>query len=344
MKKAFCLLILLLIFFLFMFGCNDKTFEKKDNVNKIIEDKTNEELDYKEPITIRIASPIGNTALTFARVIENKALSKNISVDFKLLDGPMEIPLLLQKEEVDILLMPVNLAAKMYNKGVNYKLLNVVFWGAFNIVTSNETINDWSDLKGKELYLFGEGSTPDIITRFLLKANGIDPETDIKLIYQQANQNALMLIANKISIAVLPEPASTKALMENNDLKAILNYNTEWKEIVGGENYLAQAGMMINNTFAKNKKDLIHIFIKLYLKELKALFNETGLFGELSEKHNLVGDRELVEKSVNRFGINYKSALESKDSLDIYFNVLSGFDPESIGGNIPDDNFYYLED
>ncbi len=299
------------------------------------------ESDLDEPITLKIAVPNGSPAVTFARAIEEKGFTKNIKADIKLLDGPSQIPSILIKGDYPFVFMPLNLASKMYNKGINYKLLNVVVWGSFNIVTSNQEIKNLEDLKNKDLYLFGEGSTPDILTRFFLEGKGIDPDKDINLIYQQANQNAQLLIAGKIETALVPEPVSTKAQMENNKLRTIIEYNEEWKKSAGKDKPLAQAGIMVNSDYAQNNPDVVKSFEEIYRKEITMFYDKPDLFGKLSAKNKIVSNEEIVTNSYKNLGVKYKSAVSVMDEVKAYLNVLYKFDPKVIGGKIPGDDFFY---
>ncbi|MFW5800013.1 MAG: ABC transporter substrate-binding protein [Spirochaetota bacterium] len=326
LKKSISIFIIIL-FALLIINCGSEEQEQNSTNN----------------MTLNIKAPKISPALTFARIIENKAFNDNIKVDFTLLSSPTEIPPILQKESADLVFMPLNLAAKLYNKGVNYQLYNVVIWGLLNIVTSDPDINDWKDLKGKELYVFGKGSTPDILTQFLLKKNGLTPGKDIKLIYKQPEQNAQLIIANKIKVAVLPEPVSTLTKLKNEKAKVIIDYNEEWKKLVSDNIELAQAGIMINKDFAENNKETVKKISELYRKEIKYLLNNPEPIAELAVKHKIAANENLIIKSIDKLGLRYKSAEDSMKEVKEYFKVLYNFNPQTIGGKLPDDDFYYTE-
>jgi NitT/TauT family transport system substrate-binding protein len=289
---------------------------------------------------VSIAVPAGSPALTFARVIEKQALSEDIPVGINLLEGPSHIPIITQKEQADFIFMPLNIASKLYNKGVGYRLLNVVSWGALNIVTSDEGINDWEDLKGRELYLFGRGASPDILTRFFLSRKGIDLD-QLSLVYQTPQQNAQLLITDKFNTALLPEPVSTMALQRNTSLRVVLKYNEEWQDIFGKDQSLAQAGIMVNNRFAEENPKLVETFSNLYKKEIEDLFRSPEEFGELAQKHRILTSKELVLESYQKLGIRYMTAQEAKEKVLSYLEVLHEFNPEVLGGKVPDDEFFY---
>lgn len=328
MNRYLKLIFIMLSAVLLILSCNDDSADTVD-------DKGNTDT------IVRIAVPVGSPAVTVARFLENGSIDKNINADVKLLDGPTEIPLLMTKKQADFIFVPLNLGAKLYNKGLEYKFLNVSVWGSFYIVSTNPDIKTWEDIKGRELYLFGEGSSPDILTKTILEAKGLDIEKDIKLVYQAANQNAQMVIADKIELALLPEPVCTLATMKNPNVKRVFEYSKEWSDIYGNDIKLAQAGFMVSNDFASKHPDIVDKFSKAYENEISALFKNTKEFAEYSEKHKIVANKVLVNKSLNRMGIEYKDAVNVKKDIEQYLKVLHDFNPVTIGGNIPDKDFYY---
>ena len=58
--------------------------------------------------------------------------------------------------------------------------------------------------KGEDVYMMGKGLVPDIVFRTLCKENGIDPDTDINIIYLSgATELAPNFLAGKTKISIL---------------------------------------------------------------------------------------------------------------------------------------------
>ncbi len=49
---------------------------------------------------------------------------------------------------------------------------------------------------------------------------------------------------------------------------------------------------------------------------------------------------ELAKLSIPNCNLGYIPALEAYESIDMYYNILYGFDYESIGSAVPDEDFY----
>jgi NitT/TauT family transport system substrate-binding protein len=78
--------------------------------------------------------------------------------------------------ELDIVAVPANLAAILYNNtDGDVLLLAINTLGVMYIVENGDTVQSMADLKGKTIYSTGKGSTPEYVLRYLLSENGIDP-------------------------------------------------------------------------------------------------------------------------------------------------------------------------
>lgn len=125
------------------------------------------------------------------------------------------------KGEADCTILPVNVAAKLYNKGVPVKLANVSTWGLLYLVSGDPDVKRLTDLRGRELYVGARGATPDILTRYLLAKNGIGKgEADIK--YAQSPEIAQMIIGGLARTAVLPEPLVTQVTSKKPSVMSLL--------------------------------------------------------------------------------------------------------------------------
>ncbi|MFY9073978.1 hypothetical protein OZZ08_03370 [Malaciobacter mytili] len=75
---------------------------------------------------IVVAGPIATVSHPFFHMIENNSL-KDITkkLEFKLWKNPDELRSMILNKEVDFIAIPTNVAANLYNKNQNIKLLGV---------------------------------------------------------------------------------------------------------------------------------------------------------------------------------------------------------------------------
>ena len=101
--------------------------------------------------------------------------------------------------------MPANLASVLFNKsngGVVVAGINTL--GVLYIVETGEQISSVEDLRGKNIYSTGKGTTPEYTLNYLLTSNGIDPETDVTIEYKsEATEVAAMLSESDDAVAML---------------------------------------------------------------------------------------------------------------------------------------------
>lgn len=52
-------------------------------------------------------------------------------------------------------------------------------------------------------------------------------------------------------------------------------------------------------------------------------------------------DAGVVEKAIPHMALDFASASESKEVLSTYYQTLMNYSKDSIGGKLPDEQFYY---
>ncbi len=104
--------------------------------------------------------------------------------DLQLYGAADEIVPLLIKGELDMAAIPANLAATLYQKtngGIQAVAVNTL--GVLYVVEKGDTVHSMADLKGRTILSTGKGTTPEYVLRYLLTANGLDPDKDVTIEY-----------------------------------------------------------------------------------------------------------------------------------------------------------------
>ena len=134
------------------------------------------------------------------------------SYEFTMAVQADELLPLMVKGDLDIALLPANVAAILYQKMEGQlAVIDINTLGVLYIVTGNSGITSVEDLKGRTIYLTGKGTTPDYVLRYLLAGNGLT-EDDCKLEYKsEATEVAALLSQNPEAVGLLPQPFVTAA-------------------------------------------------------------------------------------------------------------------------------------
>jgi NitT/TauT family transport system substrate-binding protein len=151
-KKMFTLSLILLIVTTTVFA--QAEFEKADQAGKV-----NVELAV-------MAGPTGFSSAKIAR--DNGEIGSNVLVNTSVYASPNEVVAKLTNGEVDVAALPTNLAAILYNKGVDIKLVAVIGNGMLNVLSTNPEnwVNTKIQIPG------GPSATPNQIASMLIGENG----------------------------------------------------------------------------------------------------------------------------------------------------------------------------
>ena len=246
--------------------------------------------------------------------------------------------------DLDIVLVPANVAGVLYNKtegGISVIDINTL--GVLYMVSGDDSIQSIKDLGGKTLYLTGKGTTPDYVLQYLLAENGLTTD-DLTLEYKsEATEVAAILAENPDAIGLLPQPFVTAACMQNEALSIVLDMTEEWAAVQGeGGSSLVTGVTVVRNEFLQQNIEAVAKFMEEH-KESTDYANEN-----VEEAAALVAARGIVEKApvaakaMPYCNIVYIDSEDMKQALSGYLEVLYDADASSVGGSLPADDFYYI--
>ncbi len=327
MKRRLLLFLLSLVFILSLaFGCG----------------KVEEQAEVKEPQTIKFYYPDGLPALTVAKLAkENPNMNENITIDYKKQETPDLLASKIIKGEADIAIVPSNLAVQAFNKGIPYKLVGTSTWGSLYLI-STEDIETFEDLKGKEIYSFAKGLTPDIVFRYVLSGNGIDPDKDVEITYlNSGSEVAPAFLGGKTNLAVVAEPLATNVIMKKEEAKVIFSLNEEWSKIIESDNGYPQSSLIIKSDLIENEKEFVKKFLEMYEGSSRWAVEHPEELGDYAEKLGIGVKKEAIIKGRDRMNMRFVEVKDCRKEYETYFKAMLDFAPESIGGKLPDEEFYF---
>ena len=333
MKKIISILLILSFALTILSGCASKVNNAPEPTKVGIKELEN--------IKIKVVAPAGAPTLSMIKMFkENPSFGEHVDIRYETVKSPDLMASKIISGEVDIAVVPTNLAAALYNKGVDYKLAASSVWGILYIV-GNEEITSWNDLRGKEIHTLGRGLTPDIVLRYLLSSNGIDPEKDVTLTYMgEAAELASSFIAGKSSISVIPEPALSNVMMKKQDTVILLDLQKEWSKLNQGDTSYPQASLVIKNEVIEKNPEFVQMFLQEYEDSINWLSANAAKAGEYNEELETGLSKGAVVNGLERSNIQYRGSKAAKQAIEKYLKVLLEYAPETVGGKLPDESFY----
>ncbi len=209
--------------------------------------------------------------------------------------------------------------------------------GVLYVLENGNSVNSVSDLSGKTIYSSGQGAVPEYVLNYLLEKNGV---TDAAIEYKsQHDEVAAALVDGTAQIAMLPEPFVTAAMMKNPDLRIALDVTDEWNKVSDSE--LAMGCIIVRNDFLKEHEGAVKTFLSEYKDSIDYVNNNVTEASQLVEKFGIMATAQAAEKSIPNCNIVFVDGSDMESMLNDLFDVLYAANPKSIGGTVPDKEFYY---
>ena len=293
-----------------------------------------------EEVVIRLGVPKAPPTLPLLHMADAGLLGDNVKIELDIWDAPEQLIAMVQDGEHDMFAFPLTVAAKLYNKGLPVRLTNVNTWGVTYFITTDPDLTEWSQLKGKTVYVPLQSSPPDALTQFFLNEAGLKVGEDVEIVYSTTAEISQMMAAGKIEYATLIEPQVTAAKMNNDQVRVAFSFEDEWKKVKGEDSIVPNAGLGTTEKFISENPELEAEFEAAYEESLSWVLENPADAAALAEEQ-LGLKAPLVEKAIPNMGLIYKNAMDAKTDLDGFYQLLNDFDPSMIGGKVPDETLYY---
>ncbi len=294
-------------------------------------------------VAVRIASLKGPTTMGLVKLMSDAA-SGSAAADYHVTmhGSPDEIVPGLVKGEIDVALVPANLAAVLYNKTEGaVQLLAINTLGVLYVVESGDSVHRFGDLKGRKVYSTGKGTSPEYVLNYLLERNGLDPARDLTVEYKsESTELAAMLQAGKATLAVLPQPFVTVVQAQNPKVRVALDLTREWSA-VSPESGLITGVAVVRKEFAQANPSVVGTFLADYRASTEFTNSHVSDAAQLIVKAGIVPSAPIAEKAIPTCNITFIDGAEMKSKVSGYLQVLFDANPASVGGAMPGDDFYY---
>lgn len=328
-------------------GCSSKKQETPEKDVKQSETKKNNDNQTKKEeaaADITIACMKGPTAIGMIKLLSDsdKGASKN-RYHYTITGTADEITAGLVNGSLDMAAVPCNLASVLYNntKGeIVTAAINTL--GVLYIVEGGETIQSVGDLKGKTLYSTGQGTTPEYTLRYLLTKAGLDPDKDVTIEYKSEAADVVSSLAqNPEAAAMLPQPYVTIAQMNNDKLRIALDITKEWE--AADKNSTVITGVIVaRKSFIEEHPDAFRNFLSEYSQSTGFASSNVDETAALLEQFDIF-KAAVAKKAIPYCNVTYIDGKEMQEKMLSYLTVLYQQNPASIGGKLPEEGIFYLE-
>lgn len=297
----------------------------------------------KQAQTVKVGSLKGPTSIGMVKMMDDNDRATDKKYEFVNAAAADELVAKMVSGELDIALVPANVAGILYNKtnqGISVVDINTL--GVLYAVSANNSINSIEDMKNATVYITGKGTTPDFVWQYLLASNNMSLE-DMNVEYKsEPNEVAALLASSDDAVGILPEPYVTSLLKQNDKLSVVVDLTGEWDAVSDqNKSRLVTGVTVVRNDFLEANPEAVERFVNDH-KESALFVNENiDEAAALVESYGIIGKAAIAKEAIPKCNIVCITGDEMADTLSGYLNVLYEADPTSVGGKMPEDGFYH---
>ncbi len=295
-----------------------------------------------ETVTIRIGSLKGPTSMGLVSLMDQtKNGEAGQNYEFTMAAAADEINAAFLKGDLDIVLIPANVASVLYHKTEGQiAVVDINTLGVLYLLESKETVSSVADLAGRTVYLPGKGTTPDYALQYLLEENGVEiGEVDLQY-KSEAAEVISALSEEPDALGLLPQPAATTACMQQKDLRIALDLTEEWDKVTM-DSSLVTGVTAVRREFLEQNEAAVQAFVQDHMESAQFANENVEEAAELVAALEIVPKASVAAQAIPYCNITCLTGKDLRTALSGYLDVLAGQNPEAVGGKVPSDDFYY---
>ena len=294
-----------------------------------------------EAAAIRVLALNGPTGMGMAPMIAQK----NPDYSFTLAAAPEELTGSIVSGKFDIAAVPTNMAALLYQKTKGEaQMLAINTLGVLYVLEKGESIQSVKDLAGKTILLSGQGATPEYAMDYILKANGI---TDATLEYKsEHNEVSALAAAGKAEIVLLPQPMVTALMMKDADFRIAIDVTEAFAQAAKMQGQpdavLSMGCLVVRRGFAQENPVAVADFLAAYRDSVESVNVNPEAAAKDIVAAGILPNEKIAEAAIPLCNIVYVDGQDMVRQLSPLFQILFDANPNSVGGALPDEAFYWI--
>jgi len=244
----------------------------------------------------------------------------------------------IQKKQAQFIALPLNMGANLYAKGMPLQLIQVNTFGSMFLVSTDDKVQKLEDLAHQTIFVPSQGGPPDILTNYLIAQNNIP---GVKLSFVNLSEIGQQLASGAIQHVVIPEPLlSIVQANLQTDLHIAINFEEVWQKQFSKQ--LPQTGIFVNKAWASSNQHAIKQFQALSEQAITDLYQQPDVSLPLLSDF-FKSNEKIMESALTNSSLHFQTAQQARNETEAYFKILLEIAPDSIGGALPNEDFYYNE-
>lgn len=250
----------------------------------------------------------------------------------------------LTSKHLDVAIMPVPVAANLYNRGLGVRLVNVMTNGVLYVMAADPDMTSLAALKGRKVAVMAPNELPNLILQRLFRHVGIDGRKDVELVPTGTPlEGVQLLVLGRVDAALVPEPAGTAATVRGKlagkTIHRVMDIQAEWARLTGAEPILPQAGLAVTDAFRTTNAAVVEALQAGLVRATADVIAHPARAAS-----NAAGPLQLpwpvIEQSIPYCNLAATAARDARHHVEAVLEAIAEVNPGYIGGRLPDGDFY----
>lgn len=290
---------------------------------------------------IRVAALKGPTGMGVAHMIAQN----DGAYEFTLAGAPDELTGALINGSVDIAAVPTNVAAVLYNKtkgGVKLLALNTL--GVLYILEKGDSVKTVQDLSGKTIVTSGQGATPDYALSYILDKQGVHGATiDWR---SEHSEVSTMAASGMADLVMLPEPYVTALLAKDSSFRVALDVTEEFSKAAQADGradtVLSMGCVVVRTEYLEQNKDAVDRFMQDCEASIAFANENSEQAAQEIADAGIMASAKLALSAIPKCHLVFIAGETMKTQVSPLFDILYSANAASVGGAVPNDDFYFI--
>ena len=275
---------------------------------------------------VTLIVPMGSPTLSVLGLNEEDYL-------IDIVHGPDPLVAAFGSESHDVIIAPTNLGAKMYQSSDTYRWLAIIGLGNYHVVSTSFISDSIDQLQGKDIIVFGQHQTSDIIIRHILEATGVNSS----IIYVDSLASAVATcLLDPTQIVLVAEP-SLSLIKEQVPAIVSIDLNDLYQSLHEGLSF-PQASIFV-------RKDLSNTIVYHLLSDMREsinfLINHPSVAAAKGVQWGILSDADVLVRAIPGSHVQMVEDFQTNEMIALYFDIILALNPALIGGVLPDEDFYW---
>lgn len=247
--------------------------------------------------------------------------------------------------DYDICTLPSNIGPILYNNEElknDYCVISVNNLGVLYVMTNDSSLKELSNLAGKTVYSYGQGGTPEYTIEALLKKLGI--VEDINIEFKSSPLEVLNLMQEQDDcVAILPQPFVSLAKILVDPLYIPIDLTVEWNKAFSDTGSQAvTTATIVNRKFLEEHEQAVVEYLNMAGQSVSWTLGNMSDAAALQEELGTFLNNEVALDAMPYISMVNLTGTDMRTALSGFLEELYAANPDSIGGALPPDEFYYL--